>query len=149
MATKNVAKGHPFLLPLPPTQPVKKVRASPWMLRIGVDVGASRCRERLRAFERGRAGEGGGEGEVLRSAPCAADISNTPSRKVDCAAIRVTLRTLYTLPRPLVRERLERGRTSGNDVMRTQRRRDAEEFHRAVILMRVLVLKFYVLDAPR
>lgn len=26
------------------------------------------------------------------------DISNTPSRKVDCAAIRVTLRTLYILP---------------------------------------------------
>ena len=32
--------------------------------------------------------------------PYAPDISNTPTRKVDCAAIRVTLRTLYTLPRP-------------------------------------------------
>lgn len=61
----------------------------------------------VKEFRRSRRAAGGKELERKvtvgskgreRGWPLYSDISNTPSRKVDCAAIRVTLRTLYILP---------------------------------------------------
>lgn len=100
-----------------------------------------------------------------RGWPLCSDISNTPSRKVDCAAIRVTLRTLYILPLsaspPLSlsvpHPTLSPFGQNGENVTRRGERRNArrndkegasEILAEAVILMRV-VLKFYVTPCPR
>lgn len=79
MATKNVAEGRTV------KEPWRNCRTAGFCQR-------QRARE-----EGGCQIEGKGEGRERRW-PLRSDISNTPSRKVDCAAIRVTLRTLYILP---------------------------------------------------
>lgn len=121
-------------------------------------AGGKRLERKVAAGSKGRG----------RGWPLCSDISNTPSRKVDCAAIRVTLRTLYILPLlpslfcpsffylpslAQTEENITCGNERKKERKRAHARRNDEEgvakiLAKAVILMRV-VLKFYVTPRPR